>query len=232
MEKTCSAVIVAAGSAQRMRGIDKMRATLCGKTLLEHSVHALAVCEQIAQIVLVTREDLLAEAERLQAEEPKLTKVVLGGDSRAVSVLRGLSEIATPLVAVHDGARPLVTPQIVAQAVQAAAHYGAAAPAVAVRDTIKVVRAGLVERTPDRSTLFAVQTPQVFDTELLRAALRAALAQGLPLTDDCSAVEAAGACVHLTQGSEENLKVTFPSDLALAETILTGRLHDANRTRL
>ena len=109
------------------------------------------------------------------------------------------------------------------EAVKAAEAYGAAAPAVAVHDTIKIARDGMVEQTPDRSTLFAVQTPQVFYTETLRQALLSAMEQGIPLTDDCSAMEAAGHPVHLTAGSEENLKITVPSDLILAEAILKRR---------
>ena len=126
-------------------------------------------------------------------------------------------------MAIHDGARPLVTPQVIDSAVCAAETYGAAAPAIAVHDTIKVAVDGIVKETPDRRTLFAVQTPQVFQTAAIRAALQAALTQDIPLTDDCSAMEAAGYPVHLTAGEYENLKITVPSDLTLAEAILKRR---------
>ena len=129
----------------------------------------------------------------------------------------------TELVAIHDGARPLVTTEIVDEAVAAAGESGAAAPAIPVHDTIKIAANGFVEATPDRSTLFAVQTPQVFFTAQITQALQAAIAQGIALTDDCSAMEAAGKPVRLTAGSRENLKITVPSDLALAEAILKRR---------
>ena len=127
-----------------------------------------------------------------------------------------------PHAAIHDGARPLVTNEVIAQAIAAAVSCGAAAPAVPVHDTIKRAESGLVLETPDRSTLFAVQTPQVFRTEEIRTVLRRAIAQGLPLTDDCSAMEVRKA-VGLTPGDVENLKITTPVDLRIAEAIWKGR---------
>lgn len=223
MKKACTAVIVAAGSARRMQGIDKIMAQVGGKPMLLRTAQALAESEKIDGIVIVTRAGLVQEVETLCAGLPKLQAVVPGGDSRAQSVLRGLDAVQTPLAAIHDGARPLVTREIVDAAVEAAERCGAAAPAVAVHDTIKVAKDGIVQSTPDRSTLFAVQTPQVFDTEKIKTAIRAALAEDLPLTDDCSAAEFAGMEVRLTQGSEENIKITVPSDLALADAVLKRR---------
>lgn len=223
MKNGCTAVIVAAGTAQRMRGIDKMMTPLCGTPLLLRTVRALAASEKITQIIIVTRDDLVSQAAALCADEPKLVSAVPGGSTRAESVLRGLKKVETGLVAIHDGARPLVTTGIIDEAVAAAIECGAAAPAIAVHDTIKIAANGFVETTPDRSTLFAVQTPQVFRTAQITAALQAAMAQSIPLTDDCSAMEAAGKPVRLTAGSEENLKITVPSDLALAEAILKRR---------
>ena len=151
--------------------------------------------------------------------------VVPGGEDRMQSVMIGLREASdkTQLVAVHDGARPLVTDEIIARTIAKAAKFGAAAPAVPVKDTIKVSTRGAVEATPDRKTLFAVQTPQVFDFELLCGALENAQRKKLAITDDCSAVEAMGMPVQLTDGSEENLKITTPIDLAFAEAVLKGR---------
>lgn len=223
MKNGCTAVIVAAGTAQRMRGIDKMMTPLCGTPLLLRTVRALAASEKITQIIIVTRDDLVSQAAALCADEPKLVSAVPGGSTRAESVLRGMKKVETGLVAIHDGARPLVTTGIIDEAVAAAIECGAAAPAIAVHDTIKIAANGFVETTPDRSTLFAVQTPQVFRTAQIMAALQAAMAQSIPLTDDCSAMEAAGKPVRLTAGSEENLKITVPSDLALAEAILKRR---------
>ena len=126
----------------------------------------------------------------------------------------------TEFFAVQDGARPLVTVELIDEVLDAARVYLAAAPAVPVRDTIKVAHDGIVERTPDRS---AVQTPQVFAADLLKAALQSAIADGATITDDCSAVERMGKEVHLTEGSEENIKITTPVDLAIAEAILQRR---------
>ena len=123
----------------------------------------------------------------------------------------------------HDGARPLVPPEVITKAILKAAKFGAAAPAIPVKDTIKVSKTGAVDETPDRSTLFAVQTPQVFDYALLLGALQNAKQKGLSLTDDCSAVEALGMTVLLTDGSEENIKITTPLDLDIAELILKRR---------
>ena len=156
----------------------------------------------------------------------KCSKVVRGGESRCHSVLLAALE-ASPearLLAVQDGARPLVTPALIDRTVEAAAKCGAAAPAVPVKDTIKTVAEdGAVTGTPDRSTLRAVQTPQVFEADLLKAALQSALENEVPVTDDCSAVERLGKVVYLIDGNEENLKITTPVDLVIAEAILAER---------
>ncbi len=223
MRKTCGAILVAAGSAQRMLGIDKMLAPLSGVPVLLRTVRALSASECIDRIYIVTREDLLEQVRALCEKEPKFGQVVAGGDSRAQSVLRGLEAAEEELVAIHDGARPLVTAEVIREAVLTAAEMGAAAPAIAVHDTIKVAQGGIVTETPDRSSLFAVQTPQVFQREKIIKALKDALEKNLPLTDDCSAAELAGLTVRLTRGSEENLKITVPTDLILAEAILKRR---------
>ena len=128
------------------------------------------------------------------------------------------------LLAVQDGARPLVTPELIDAVAEAAARTAAAAPAVPVKDTVKVVRAdGTVDRTLDRDALRAVQTPQIFEASILKAALQSALEAGAAVTDDCSAVERLGKRVYLVEGDEENLKITTPVDLLLAEAILKDR---------
>lgn len=223
MSKTCAAVIVAAGSARRMQGIDKIMAPIGGIPMLLRTVQAMAASERINEIVIVTRADLIKRVKALCSAEKKVCAVTAGGESRAESVLCGLRQVHSELVAIHDGARPLVTPQVIDSAVCAAETYGAAAPAIAVHNTIKVAVDGIVKETPDRRTLFAVQTPQVFFLEHIQTALAEALSCGIALTDDCSAAEAAGMQVYLTQGSEENRKITVPTDLILAEAILKGR---------
>ncbi len=225
MRKTCAAVIVAAGSATRMQGIDKMLVPLAGVPVVLRSVRALAASDCIDSLVIVTRTECMETLRTLCAEVSKPVTVVAGGASRPESVLAGLAALpeGTELAAIHDGARPLVTQAVIAEAVEAAGRCGAAAPAVPVHDTIKQAENGLVRATPERKTLFAVQTPQVFDVKLLKTVLRAAMERGIALTDDCSAVEAAGKAVVLTQGCEENLKITTPVDLTLAEAILKRR---------
>ena len=152
-------------------------------------------------------------------------KILTVLETRTDSVMAGLAAVSdrAQLVAVHDGARPLVTDEVICRAVSKAKKFAAAAPAVRVKDTIKVSTGGAVDETPDRSTLYAVQTPQVFDRDLLAAALQNAKEQGIALTDDCSAVEALGMPVQLTDGDEENLKITTPLDLELAALILRRR---------
>ena len=223
--KKCGAVIVAAGSASRMGGIDKVMATLGGEPMILRTVRTFQECDAIGEIVVVTRQDLIMPITDLCREFSKVKAVVVGGASRQESVQLGLNSLSpdAQLAAIHDGARPLVTWQVIDRTVRAAHTYGAAAPAVPVKDTIKVVKGGVVVSTPDRSTLQAVQTPQVFDFDLLRGALKKAQDDGAQVTDDCSAVERMGLAVRMVEGDEENLKVTTPVDLKIAEMILEGR---------
>ena len=220
--KYCGAVIVAAGSASRMGGIDKVMATLDGEPMILRTVRAFQECDAIREIVVVTREDLILPISKLCSGYAKVTAVVAGGKSRQESVKLGLNTLSekVKLVAVHDGARPLVSWQLIDRAVRAGNSYGAAAPAVPVKDTIKVVTGGVVKETPDRSGLYAVQTPQVFDFDLLRAALKKAEAEDAQVTDDCSAVERMGMSVKIVEGDERNLKVTTPMDLKIAQMLL------------
>ena len=155
----------------------------------------------------------------------KVRKVIGGGATRTHSVLAGLGELSSgaELVAIHDGARPLVSQEVLETVIFRAAECGAAAPAVPVKDTIKRARDGLVEATLERSELFAVQTPQVFQVDLIKAALVKALEDGAALTDDCGAVERLGIGVSLTQGDYCNLKITTPEDLAVAEALFAWR---------
>ena len=220
--KQCGAVIVAAGSASRMGGIDKVMADLGGEPMMARTVRAFQNCEAIASIVIVTREDLIRPISDLCRDMKKVAAVVAGGKSRQESVHLGLNALpkGTKLAAVHDGARPLVSWQVIDRVVRAANTYGAAAPAIPVKDTIKVVQGRLVKETPDRSSLMAVQTPQVFDFDLLRGALRKAEEDGAQVTDDCSAVERTGMRIKIVEGDERNLKVTTPMDLKIAELLL------------
>ena len=220
--KYCGAVIVAAGTASRMGGIDKVMAELDGEPMILRTVKTFAALDAIKEIVIVTREDLVMPIMQLTAEIEKVTAVVVGGASRQESVANGMGALTkkVQLVAVQDGARPLVTHAVIDRAVRAAHSYGAAAPAVPVKDTIKVVTGGVVSSTPDRKTLQAVQTPQVFDLALLKAALKKAKEDGAEVTDDCSAVERMGMSVKIVEGDERNIKVTTPMDLKIAALLL------------
>ena len=224
----CAALVAAAGSSSRMGGINKLLEPLEGVPVLVRTLTALQMANRVDEIIVATREEDLVEISRLCRAYgiTKCTKVVRGGESRGHSVLLAALEAGEDidLLAVQDGARPLVTPELIDRTIAAAAKCGAAAPAVPVKDTIKSVGQGnTVTQTLDRSILRAVQTPQVFDGALLKAALQNALEHQLPITDDCSAVEQLGKAVLLVDGDEENLKITTPIDLVLAAAILKDR---------
>ena len=220
--KTCGAVIVAAGNASRMGGIDKVMAQLKGEPMIVRTVRTFQDCDAISEIVIVTRPDLILPIIGLTRSMPKVKAVVAGGKSRQESVNLGLNALSdqVKLAAIQDGARPLITWQVIDRVVRAAHTYGAAIPCIPVKDTIKVGNGGVVENTPDRATLFAAQTPQVFDFDLLRGALKKAELEDYAVTDDASAVEYMGMKVKIVEGDERNIKVTTPMDLKIAEMLL------------
>lgn len=216
---SCSVVVAAAGASTRM-GFDKVLADVGGLPVIVRSLKRFQQVDAVNEIVVVTRADLVPEIARLCQEYglTKVTKVVRGGENRTQSVRLGTLECAPTarLIAVHDGARPFVTTQVIETAIAQAAMSGAAAPAVPVKDTIKVARDGIVEQTLERESLFAIQTPQVFDGDLIRAALQKALDDGVELIDDCAAVERLGMKVVLTPGDERNIKLTTAADMLIS----------------
>ena len=222
-EPCCSAVVVAAGSSTRM-GMDKLMLPLDETPVIVYTLRAVQAAPSVGEIILVTREDLIVPMSQLCQDYAisKVTKVVRGGASRTQSVRLGTLEVSgdAQVIAIHDGARPFVSAEVIELVVAQAMETGAAAPALPVKDTIKVAHDGVVESTPDRACLFAVQTPQVFESSLIKAALQKALDDGLELTDDCAAVERLGLKVALTRGDERNIKLTTPEDLAVAQAIL------------
>lgn len=222
-----TAVVVAAGTASRMNGTEKILVELHGRPVLAYTLEALQRCELIHEIIVVTREDLMVDVGKLckAFSIDKATKVMVGGAERSHSVLAGVREARedASLIAIHDGARPFVTQEVLYQVLATATRTNAAAPAIAVTDTIKVASEGLVSETLPRDTLFAVQTPQVFEASLIKNALTQAVEEKAVLTDDCSAVERLGMKVTLTTGSTENIKITTPLDLVLAQGILEHR---------
>ena len=225
-ELRCSAVVPAAGSSTRM-GQDKLLLPLGEQPVLLHTLRALDACPYITEIVVVTREELIVPIGQLcrDAALEKVRKVIVGGATRSHSVLAGLGELSpdAELAAIHDGARPLVSQAVLEAVIRRASECGAAAPAVPVKDTVTRARDGLVTATQDRAELRAVQTPQVFQVDLIKTALQKALEDGAELTDDCAAVERLGIGVALTEGDYCNLKLTTPEDLAVAEALLAWR---------
>lgn len=220
----CSAVIVAAGSASRMKGVDKIMAEIGGMPVIARTLSVFQNCDRIDEIVVVTREDLLVPVGEVcrQYGFDKVTRVVVGGADRSRSVQNGLNELGeTDYVAIHDGARPFVSAEVLEETIRAAERSGAAAPAIPVTDTIKTAQDSLVTGTPDRSTLFAVQTPQIFDMDLICGALYHCIEKKIPLTDDCSAVEQIGKVVTLTVGERTNIKITTQFDLLIGEAIVS-----------
>lgn len=220
--RPCGAVIVAAGSASRMGGVDKIMAPLGGEPVIVHTLRAFQQCDAISQIVVVTRQDLIGPVMELCAGFDKVSAVILGGADRAESVDNGLQMLSDriELAAIHDGARPLVSWQLIDRVVRAANSYGAAVPGIEVKDTVKTTDGTLIVSTPPRSTLRAIQTPQVFDRQLLTCALEQARKKQLSITDDSSAVEQLGFSVKLVPGEERNLKITTPMDLWMAEKLM------------
>ena len=223
---TCSAVVVAAGSSVRM-GEDKLKIPLCGIPVLARTLLALQRSDYVQEIVVVTREDKLEETAKLCRDYgiAKAKKVVRGGANRTESALAGVTaaDPSAALVMIHDGARPLVTEQVIAAAVHSAALHRCAAPSVPVTDTVKLREGDTVKSTLPRSELAAMQTPQVFAADIIKTALTKALSEKKEYTDDCAAVEALGFTVYLTDGDPENIKITSPLDIPRAELILRSR---------
>ena len=217
----CSCVVVAAGSSSRM-GTDKLFADICGKPAIYRTLFALNSCESINEIVVVTSENNLEKmADLISGNFSKVGKVIIGGRTRLESSLKGVMESSSnaDVIMIHDGARPLVSPELCERVIHEARLSHAAVPAIPVSDTVKIVKEGVITETPDRSTLFAIQTPQCFETDIIKAALTAAVKNGLSVTDDASAVEALGVMPRVVQGSTSNIKLTVPDDLPKVRTL-------------
>lgn len=215
-----SCVVVAAGSSTRM-GFDKLAADFCGSSVIGTTLRALQASSDIDEIILVVREG--GEKPIMEAASgcDKVSRIVHGGKTRTESALNGVMACnrRSEIILIHDGARPLVSPDVIRNVVQGVKQYGAAVPVIPVTDTIKVGEGGFAASTPDRSTLFAAQTPQGFQAELIKAALQDAKEKNITLTDDCAAVERLGMRVRLVDGDVRNRKITVPSDLPVMETL-------------
>lgn len=220
----CAAILVAAGNATRM-GCNKQLVTLLGIPVIARSMMAFQQCQAIRDIIVVTRVEDMGDIQNLAEQYgiTKLTAVVEGGAERQQSVENGLGAVSDDVlyVAIHDGARPLITPELIEKVVADAKEKGAAALGVPVKNTIKQVENNRIVHTPPRSTLWAVQTPQVFDLSIYRSALVYASEHQLAVTDDCSICECAGYPVYITPSDYCNLKITTPEDLLFAEALLS-----------
>ena len=222
----CTCVVAAAGASERM-GEDKLFLRLGDSVVICKTLRALQSSPYIDEIIVVTRSESIPVIAALGESfgVTKLTHLVTGGESRAESVLRGVELCGekTALIAVHDGARPLVDEDTIERAVLAAMECGAAAPAVRVKDTVRVARGGMAVKTLERDELYLMQTPQVFEVSLLRNALEEAVRLHVSVTDDCQAVMLRDAPVRITEGSCDNLKITTPTDIITARAILEER---------
>jgi 2-C-methyl-D-erythritol 4-phosphate cytidylyltransferase len=218
-----AAIIVAAGDSQRMEGIDKMFAPLGGRPVLARVIDTFQNCRRIDQIIIVMNSKNIEQCRRMVAAEAeawnKLKDICIGGKQRQDSVVEGLKRLKEgEWVVIHDGARPLVTADLIERGLEAAKETGAAVAAVPVTDTIKFVRGDeIVRQTLPRQNLRAVQTPQVFRIDVIKNTYKYTTGD---VTDDAALVEKAGYKVKLYMGSYDNIKITKPDDLAVAEALL------------
>ncbi len=232
-----TAVIVAAAGQSARMGQPKQQIPLDGVPVLLRTLRTLQAVPQVDALILVARAEDAEDFAALARQDgiTKLVAVVPGGDTRQQSVQNGLAVLPpqTTLVGIHDGARPLVTPETVCAVIEKAAETGAAATAIPVYDTLKRADAqGRVTDTPDRTGVWRVQTPQVFAADAYRVAMAQAVARGEDATDDCRLMERAGHTVWLVPGDATNLKVTVPEDIPLAEAILRAGKKEGGAMRI
>jgi 2-C-methyl-D-erythritol 4-phosphate cytidylyltransferase len=217
-------IVLAAGRSTRMGGgPNKQFIELLGQPLVYYALAAFEQCRVVDEIIIVRRPDYAQQAEQIARQFKKVVAFADGGVERQNSVWNGLEKATGDIVAVHDGARPLVTPALIEATIESARQHGTGIAATKVVDTIKEATGNVVERTVDRTKLWAVQTPQTVRTELLRQAYRQVLAKGIVVTDEAAAVEMLGHRVDLVETPFLNLKITTPSDLAMAEALLYSR---------
>lgn len=224
-----TAVVVSAGRSERMRAsVSKQFLPVCDVPVIARTLSAFEACRTVGEVVVVARLDDMVEIAQLVKEYgfAKVVRIVPGGRTRQQSAMAGVRAMneSTAFVAVHDGARPLVTPACIDRIVRAAAEKRAVSAAVRCKDTVKIAdEKGAVLSTPDRGRLWNIQTPQVFEKSLYQRALETALEEKADYTDDCQLVEHAGGKVYLEDGEYTNIKITTPEDIAVAEAILRLR---------
>lgn len=222
-----TAVIVAAGNSTRMDGVNKQFLLIDGVPVLIRTLRAFSECSLINEIIVAARQEDIPKMFAMIKDYGilKVTDIVKGGSSRQESVFNAIkrSSPMSEFLAVHDGARPLVTEKIIEETVETAFRTGAAATGVRVKDTIKIVNSqNIITNTPDRSYLWAVHTPQVFERKMYLTAADSVI-NAEQFTDDCKLIEEYGAQVTMVEGSYENIKITTPEDVNLAESIILRR---------
>ena len=227
-----TAILVAAGDSRRM-GFDKLFATIAGRPVIAHTIHAFERAGCVGGIIVVAREDRLAEIEKIVRDEKlkKVRSIIPGGKQRQDSVRAGLDHLdaATEYVAVHDAARPLITAEQIEHVLEQCRTHAAVSLAEPISDTLKYADAEFfVNGSVDRHQLYAMQTPQVFERRLIEDAYRAVCAENASVTDEVSAVERLGRKVFLVPNKDLNFKITYPRDLAVAEFVLTQRIQAAS----
>lgn len=220
-----SVILVCAGNASRMGGINKILMPLKDTTVIGVCMSAFQNCPDIAEIIIVTKEENFQLIQNIADDLniSKLAHITKGGDTRQQSVMQGLKLVSkdSSYIAVHDGARPLVKTEYISKVIHDARVFGGATLGVPVKDTIKVVDGGLITDTPPRASLWITQTPQVFRKRLYFEAVDFALEHNLDFTDDCQLVEAVGGKICMTQGDYTNIKITTPEDREIAEVLLS-----------
>ena len=219
----CSAVILAAGSSTRM-GTDKSVLTLDGIPVIIRAVQAFEKDDLVDEIIVVTKEESVPMIADLCAQYAlkKVRRVMAGGATRAESSLIGVTAVdkKAEYIAIHDGARPLITQKVITDALYAARDYHAAVPVIPSTDTLRMVENGFIGGDVDRDSVIRIQTPQIFDADLIKGALTYAVDKNVTVTDDSSAVRLTGFKIKTVEGDVNNIKLTTPEDVPVAEAIL------------
>jgi 2-C-methyl-D-erythritol 4-phosphate cytidylyltransferase len=226
-----TAIVLAAGAGRRIGGaLAKIYLPIAGRPMVLRTLDRVFAAKTVTEVILVAAAADLDRCEQLLSADAALRdrpyRLQLGGATRQQSATRGLEKVDadTDIVVIHDGARPFVAPALIDRCVEAAAEKGAVVVGLPARDTIKVIGAGgLVRATPERHTLWEVQTPQAFRRELIIAAHQQAERDGIEATDDATMVERLGRPVYVLEGERSNFKITVPDDLWLAEIMIRER---------
>lgn len=225
-----SAILLCAGESTRFSQgrTSKQMATVLGKTVISRTIEAFEEAPSIKEIVLVVKKEEADEYNKMicNCAYKKISCIVVGGDTRQISAMRGFKHISekAKLVAIHDGARCLVTSDIIESVIEQARQSGAASAASKVTDTVKIAdNDGNISRTVSRENMWTVQTPQVFEHSLYRNCIENAKEKGIGATDDCMLAESYGQKVKLVETGRENIKITYKDDILLAEAIIRAR---------